>query len=250
MGFSYSNWTKEILLVEYVINLRVDIVSTVLDRTCLNSWQKSTKLIYSFTCESSKEAKRFMGESSITDARKIEQFKLYIPSGSLKVLLLNGARFVTDCQAVKDLQLQTLMLLAYLDNMNPCKLKVINHLIHSGTSESRTQDLFKKSRVTVEQVQGRQGSKGFLGEWHMARKCTQPKRTGMQQGVPDGQAITTIHSKTMMAFRLRFDTYNLSVMISQLHKAVLMANISKLWFEVHLQRRELALTERTKVDLI
>ncbi|GJS17981.1 hypothetical protein Tco_0412453 [Tanacetum coccineum] len=88
------------------------------------------------------------------------------------------------------------------------------------SSNPRNKATIQDDRVTVQQVQGRQGQ-NYSGEGHMARQCTQPKRPRnaawykdkamlaeaqeagqmldeeqlaflVDPGVPDGQAVQTI----------------------------------------------------------
>ncbi|GKD88810.1 hypothetical protein Tco_1364317 [Tanacetum coccineum] len=110
------------------------------------------------------------------------------------------------------------------------------------------------SRVTVQQVQGRQGE-SYSGEGHMARQCTQSKRPRnaawykdkemlaeaqepgqildeeqlaflADPGVPDGQAVHTIILNNAAFQTEDLDTYDFDCDDISNAKAVLMVNIS------------------------
>ncbi|GJS18547.1 hypothetical protein Tco_0413019 [Tanacetum coccineum] len=122
------------------------------------------------------------------------------------------------------------------------------------SSNPRNQANIQDGRVTMQQVQGRQGQ-SYSGEGHMARQCTQPKRprnatwynekemlAEVQEagqildeeklafladpGVPDGQVVQTIIPNNAAFQTEDLDTYDSDCDDISNAKAVLMANIS------------------------
>ncbi|GKA50812.1 hypothetical protein Tco_0743885 [Tanacetum coccineum] len=122
------------------------------------------------------------------------------------------------------------------------------------SSNLRNQATIQDGRVIVQQVQGRQGQ-NYSGEGHMARQCTQPKRSRnatwykdkvmlaeaqeagqildeeqlvflADLGVPDGQAVQTIISNNVAFQTEDLDTYDSDCDDISNTKSVLMANIS------------------------
>ncbi|GKA90934.1 hypothetical protein Tco_0812804 [Tanacetum coccineum] len=148
----------------------------------------------------------------------------------------------------------------------------------STSSNPRNQETIHDGRVTVQQVQGRQsqsfdgtGNRGiattsrgnyadgqprvvkcynYQGEWHMARQCTQPKRTRnvawfkeklmlakAQEAAPVAQQKIPQNS----AFQTKdFDAYDSDCEDLSFAKAVVMANLSScdpdVFFEIHSDR--------------
>ncbi|GJZ70475.1 hypothetical protein Tco_0634025 [Tanacetum coccineum] len=123
-------------------------------------------------------------------------------------------------------------------------------------SNPRNQATIQDGRVTVQQVQGRQGqSYSSTGEGHMARQCTQPKRSRnaawykdkamlveaqkagqildeeqlaflADPGVPNGQAVRKMIPNNAAFQTEDLDTYDSDCDDISNAKAVLMANIS------------------------
>ncbi|GKE17917.1 hypothetical protein Tco_1425494 [Tanacetum coccineum] len=122
------------------------------------------------------------------------------------------------------------------------------------SSNLRNQATIQDDRVTVQQVQERQGQ-SYSGEGHMVRQCTQPKRPRnaawykekamlaeaqeagqildeeqlaflADLGVPDGQAVQTIIPNNAAFQTEDLDTYDSDCDDILNAKAVLMANIS------------------------
>ncbi|GJY56131.1 retrovirus-related pol polyprotein from transposon TNT 1-94 [Tanacetum coccineum] len=74
--------------------------------------------------------------------------------------------------------------MAFLSAVAALRFPLTNNQLKTS-SNSRNQATIQDGRVTVQQVQGRQGQRGQAkvvicyncqGEGHMARQCTQPKR--------------------------------------------------------------------------
>ncbi|GJT46385.1 hypothetical protein Tco_0955100 [Tanacetum coccineum] len=85
---------------------------------------------------------------------------------------------------------------------------------------------YQRGRVTVQQVQGRQGQ-NYSGEGHMARQCTQPKenKNASYPGIQASQAQKVFHHNA--AFQTEdLDTYDSDCDDLSTAQAVLMANIS------------------------
>ncbi|GKA06860.1 hypothetical protein Tco_0686084 [Tanacetum coccineum] len=109
------------------------------------------------------------------------------------------------------------------------------------SSNLRNQATIQDGRVTVQQVQGRQGqsysSTGYKGEGHMARQCTQPKRlrnaTWYKENamLVEAQEAGQILDEEQLAFLADpgtedLDTYDSDYVDFSNAKAVLKANIS------------------------
>ncbi|GJS54449.1 hypothetical protein Tco_0627811 [Tanacetum coccineum] len=128
------------------------------------------------------------------------------------------------------------------------------------SSNPRNQATIQDGRVTVQQVQGRQGQ-SYYGEGHMARQCTQSKRPRnaawykdkamlaeaqeagqildaeqlaflADPGILDGQAVQTIIPNNAAFQTEDLDTYDSDCDDISNAKAVLMANISNYGFDV------------------
>ncbi|GJV92320.1 retrovirus-related pol polyprotein from transposon TNT 1-94 [Tanacetum coccineum] len=122
------------------------------------------------------------------------------------------------------------------------------------SSNLRNQATIQDDRVTVQQVQGRQGQ-SYVGEGHMARQCTQPKRPRnaawykekamlakahksgqildeeqleflVDPGIQDGQGAQTIILNTIAFQTEDLDAYDSDCNDVSNAKAVLMANLS------------------------
>ncbi|GJS28919.1 hypothetical protein Tco_0489539 [Tanacetum coccineum] len=136
------------------------------------------------------------------------------------------------------------------------------------SSNPRNQATIQDERVTVQQIQGRQGQSyagtGYKGEGHMARQCTQPKRPRNaawfkdkamfveaqearqildeeqlafleDPGILDGQAAQTTISNNA-AFKTKdLDAYDSDCDDASNAKAVLMANLSNYGSDVILE---------------
>ncbi|GJU12811.1 hypothetical protein Tco_1135207 [Tanacetum coccineum] len=140
--------------------------------------------------------------------------------------------------------------MAFLTAVASSRFPSTNNQLRTS-SNPRNQATIQDGRVTVQQVQGRQGqnysgttykgnatsSKGnttsrharfvkcynFQGEGHMARQCTQPKRPNLE--VPTSQAQIIIpHNAAFQTEDL--DTYDSDCDDLSIAQAVLMANIS------------------------
>ncbi|GJW52964.1 hypothetical protein Tco_0097049 [Tanacetum coccineum] len=143
--------------------------------------------------------------------------------------------------------------MAFLTVVASSKFPLTNNKLRTS-SNPRNQATIQDGRVTVHQVQGRQGQ-SYSGEGHMARKCTQPKRPRnatwykdkamlaeaqkagqildeeqlaflADSGVPDGQAVQTIIPNNVAFQTEDLDTYDSDCNVISNAKAVLMANIS------------------------
>ncbi|GKA24817.1 hypothetical protein Tco_0710850 [Tanacetum coccineum] len=125
--------------------------------------------------------------------------------------------------------------MAFLTAVASSRFPSTNNQLRTS-SNLRNQATIQDGRVTVQQVQGRQGQ-SYSGEGHMARQCTQPKRPRnaawykkkamlaeaqeagqildeeqlaflADLGVPDGQAVQTIIPNTASFQTEDLDTYN------------------------------------------
>ncbi|GJU72110.1 hypothetical protein Tco_1263515 [Tanacetum coccineum] len=144
--------------------------------------------------------------------------------------------------------------MAFLTAVASSRFPSTNNQLRTS-SNSRNQAIIQDGRVTVQQVQGRQG------EGHMARKCTQSKRPRnaawykdkamlaeaqkarqildeeqlaflADPGVPDGQAVQTIIPNNVAFQTEDLDAYDSDYDDISNAKAVLMANISNYDFDV------------------
>nr|GEV83692.1 hypothetical protein [Tanacetum cinerariifolium] len=140
------------------------------------------------------------------------------------------------------------MAMAFLIAVAFSRFSLINNQLRTS-SNPRNQATIQDGRVTLQQLQERQG------EGHMARKCTQPKRPRnakwykekamlaeaqearkildedqltfpVDPGVLDGQAVQTIIPNNAAFQTKDLDTYDSDYDDSSNAKAVLMANIS------------------------
>ncbi|GKB38844.1 hypothetical protein Tco_0883786 [Tanacetum coccineum] len=217
----------------------------------------------------------------------------HIKRESLHILPPEWSKFVTNVKLVKDLHTSNFdQLHAYLeqhelhanevcfavlvfspgDDPIACLNKAMAFLIAVASSRfpttnnqlktfsnPRNQATIQDGRVTVQQVQGRQGQ-NYSGEGHMARQCTQPKRPRnaawckkkamlaeaqeagqildeeqlaflADPGIPASQAQIVIPNNA--AFQIEdLDTYDSDCDdLSNAH-AVLMANISNYGFDI------------------
>ncbi|GKA54356.1 hypothetical protein Tco_0753305 [Tanacetum coccineum] len=143
--------------------------------------------------------------------------------------------------------------MAFLTAVASSRFPSTNNQLRTS-SNLRNQATIQDGRVTVQQVQGRQGQ-SYSGEGHMARQCTQLKRLRnaacyrekamlaeaqeagqildeeqlaflADPGVPDGQAIQTIIPNTVAFQTKDLDTYDSDCDDLSNVQAVLMANIS------------------------
>ncbi|GJU05482.1 hypothetical protein Tco_1121912 [Tanacetum coccineum] len=143
--------------------------------------------------------------------------------------------------------------MAFLTAVASLRFSSTNNQLRTS-SNPRNQATIQDGRVTVQQVQGRQG-KRYYGEGHMARQCTQPKRPRnvawykdkamlaeaqeagqildeeklaflADPGIPDGQDVQTIIPNNAAFQTEDLDTYDSDCDDISNAKAVLMANIS------------------------
>ncbi|GJV59215.1 hypothetical protein Tco_1465315 [Tanacetum coccineum] len=143
--------------------------------------------------------------------------------------------------------------IAFLTVVASSRFPPINNQLRTS-SNLKNQATIQNGRVTVQQVQGRQGQ-SYSGEGHMSRQCTQPKRPRnaawykekatlaeaqeagqildeeqlaflADSGVPNGQAVQTIIPNNVAFQTEDLDTYDSDCDDISNAKAVLMANIS------------------------
>ncbi|GKE07185.1 hypothetical protein Tco_1399203 [Tanacetum coccineum] len=106
------------------------------------------------------------------------------------------------------------------------------------SSNPRNQDTIQDGRVTVQEVQGRQGQ-SYAGECHMARQCTQPKRPRNVAWFKEKEMLTEAQEagQILDEEQLEFLTEDLDAYDSDCDdvsnaKAVLMDNLSSYGFDV------------------
>ncbi|GKB39837.1 retrovirus-related pol polyprotein from transposon TNT 1-94 [Tanacetum coccineum] len=144
--------------------------------------------------------------------------------------------------------------MAFLTTIASLRFPSTNNQLRTS-SNPRNQATIQDGRVTVQQVQGRQGqcysNTGYKstatssggnnasrqakvvkcyncqGEGHMARQCTQLKRPRNATWVPDGQAAQTIIPYNTAFQTEDLDTYDFNCDDVSNAKVILMANISK-----------------------
>nr|GEV41272.1 hypothetical protein [Tanacetum cinerariifolium] len=149
--------------------------------------------------------------------------------------------------------------IAFLTDVASSRFPSTNNQLRTS-SNPRNQATIQDGRVTVQQVQERQG-KSYSGEGHMARQCTQPKQPRnsawykdkamlaeaqkakqildehqlaffADPRVSDGQAVQTIIPNNVALQNEDLDTYDSNCDDVSNAKAVLMANISNYGFDV------------------
>ncbi|GKB28676.1 hypothetical protein Tco_0868077 [Tanacetum coccineum] len=157
--------------------------------------------------------------------------------------------------------------MAFLTYVPSLRFPSTNNQLRTS-SNPRNQATIQDGRVTVQQVQGRQGqgyaSTGYKGECHMARQCTQPKRPRnaawfkekamlaeaqeagqilneeqlvflANLGISDGQATQTTISNTVAFQTEDLDAYDYDCDDVSNAKTVLMANLSNYGSDVILE---------------